>query len=127
MSKLLFDAIRSIAGRPLKQSEVDAVNRALAGDIAETGRRISKRALDFIHSFEGYRATTYPDPGPTGLPVTGGWGTTRDENGQPFKLGRTEPQAYWDALFARDLARFEQGVEMLLGGARRRKHNLTRS
>lgn len=119
MSKLLFDTFRDILERGMTQAEVDRINRALAGDVSQAhkGLRTSQAGIDMIHRFESLRLTTYRDPGPTGLPITGGWGTTRDENGQPFKLGRTEPQAYWDALFARDLAAFEQGVKMLIGDA----------
>lgn len=77
------------------------------------GMSISDRGLKLMHEFEGYSAKTYPDPGPTGLPVTGGWGTTRDENGNPFKLGVTYDKSYWEALFKRDLAKFEQSVREL--------------
>jgi lysozyme len=116
----LFQVIRDIKGSGLTQSEVDAVNRALMADVATaatTGRRTSSKGIDLIHSFESLRLTTYPDPGPTGLPVTGGWGSTRDELNKPFRLGRTEPREYWDRLFVRDLAATEQGVNLLLGNA----------
>lgn len=73
-------------------------------------KHISEAGTHLIHSFEGYRATTYPDPGPTGLPVTGGYGSTLDENGQPFALGVTHDKAYWDKLFARDIGKFERAV-----------------
>lgn len=116
-SKRLFDVIRKIKGISLTQADVDAVNRALMADLAVAKRRTSQKGIDFIHGFESYRATTYPDPGPTGLPVTGGWGTTRDENGKPFKLGVTHPQEYWDLLAERDLSATETGVNMLLGDA----------
>lgn len=76
-------------------------------------RHISERGLAFIAEFESYRATTYPDPGPTGLPVTGGWGTTIDEFGKPFKLGVTHTREYWLKLKARDIARFEAAVSIL--------------
>ena len=117
----LFQAIREIKGGSLTQGEVDKVNRALMSDVAataKTGRRTGKTGLELLHSFEGFRATTYPDPGPNGLPVTGGWGTTRDENGKAFRLGRTESREYWDRLFERDLAAFENGVNLLLGAAK---------
>lgn len=119
-AKKLFDAVRSVKGSPLTQADVGLVNRALFADVASaaTGRRTSQAGIDLIHSFESLRLTTYPDPGPTGKPVTGGWGTTRDENGKPFVLGRTENKAYWDSLFVRDLAATEQGVNLLLGGAK---------
>lgn len=118
MSKRLFDTFRDILGRGLTQGEVDRINRALMGEVevaAKAGFRTSQRGLDLIHEFESLSLSTYPDPGPTGLPITGGWGTTRDENNRPFRLGRTESRAFWDALFARDLAAFEQGVNMLIG------------
>lgn len=73
-------------------------------------KTVSFAGRDLMHQFEGYRATTYPDPGPTGLPVTGGYGTTLDENGQPFQLGKTYDQGYWNKLFARDLLKFERAV-----------------
>lgn len=110
-TKQLFDAIRKVKGSPLTQADVDLVNAALSDEIVVVGgRRCSPKGIELIHSFESYRGTTYKDPGPTGLPITGGWGTTRDENGEPFKLGFTREQAYWDRLFARDLDKFEKGV-----------------
>lgn len=119
-AKRLFDAIRQIKGSNLTQAEVDLVNRALMAEVAAaaaSGRRASKAGTDLIHSFESLKLTTYRDPGPTGLPITGGWGSTRDENNRPFQLGVSKPQVYWDALFARDLSATEQGVAMLIGNA----------
>jgi lysozyme len=119
-AKRLFDAIRAIKGKPLTQAEVNAVNRALAGDAiapAKQGMKLSDKGLKLIEGFESYRATTYPDPGPTGKPVTGGWGTTTDENGKPFKLGVTHSEEYWRALKRRDIARFEAAVNFLIGDA----------
>lgn len=54
-----------------------------------------KCGLDLIKSFESYSSTAYPDPGTGGLPITIGWGSTRDLNGRPFKMGDiiTLPQA----------------------------------
>jgi peptidoglycan hydrolase-like protein with peptidoglycan-binding domain/GH24 family phage-related lysozyme (muramidase) len=43
--------------------------------------------LDLIKTFEGLSLQAYPDPKTGGLPITIGWGSTRDKNGQPFKLG----------------------------------------
>lgn len=118
-AKQLFDAIRNVKGAALTQADVDLINRALMGDVATAhteGMKVSARGISLIHSFESCRLTTYPDPGPTGKPVTGGWGTTRDENGNPFQLGVTHDQAYWDRLFARDLSSVETGVNLLLRG-----------
>ncbi len=118
-AKRLFDAIRKIKGSALVQADVDLINRALMAEAASaaSGRRASKVGIELIHSFESLVLSTYPDPGPTGKPVTGGWGTTRDENNQPFKLGITKTRDYWDALFVRDLAATENGVNLLLGDA----------
>lgn len=38
----------------------------------------------FIQPFEGFSATPYPDPGTGGKPWTIGYGSTRDENGNPI-------------------------------------------
>lgn len=102
----LFQVIREIKGSGLTQAEVDRVNRALMSDVATaatTGRRTSQQGIDLIHSFESLKLSTYKDPGPTGLPITGGWGSTRDELNKPFQLGRTEPREYWDRLFVLSL------------------------
>ena len=40
----------------------------------------------------------YPDPLTGGLPITIGWGSTRDENGKPFKLGTKISQQTADDL-----------------------------
>lgn len=118
-AKRLFDAIRKVKGSALTQADVDLVNRALMEDLAtaDAGRKTGQLGISLIHEFEDLRLTTYPDPGPTGKPVTGGWGSTRDENGQPFRLGFTMPRDYWDMLFIRDLSATEQGVNLLLGDA----------
>jgi lysozyme len=118
-AKRLFDAIRIVKGAGLTQADVDRINRAIANDVAESAgtRRTSDRGIELIHSFEAFRATTYPDPGPTGKPVTGGWGTTRDEQGKALILGVTWPRDRWEALFRRDLAAKEAAVNMLLGDA----------
>lgn len=76
-------------------------------------KTLSFAGRDLIQSFESYEATTYPDPGPTGLPVTGGWGSTLDENGNPFKLNVTHDKAYWEKLFVRDVGKFERAVTQL--------------
>ncbi len=43
--------------------------------------------LDLIKTFEGLSLEAYPDPKTGNLPITIGWGSTRDKNGRPFKLG----------------------------------------
>lgn len=81
--------------------------------------RASQRGIDLIHSFETLKLMPYRDPGSkNGLPITCGWGTTVDENGGPIPLGVPWTREKADRLFARDLAKFEAGVNRLLGGAR---------
>lgn len=119
-AKRLFDAVRDIAGRPLTQVDVDKINRALLGEVvaaAVAGMKASQRGIDLIHSFETLKLTSYKDPGSkNGLPITNGWGTTRDEDGGPIPLGAVWTREKADRLFARDLAAVETGVNMLLRG-----------
>lgn len=120
IARRLFDAIRTVKGKGLSQADVDLINAALVDEIiviARKGMRASEAGKALIHEFEDLRLTTYPDPGPTGLPVTGGWGSTRDENGKPFRLGVKHPKEYWDRLFDRDLAATETAVNFLIGDA----------
>ncbi len=57
--------------------------------------------LDLIKTFEGLSLQAYPDPKTGNLPITIGWGSTRDKNGQPFKLGdRITRQEADDLLLA---------------------------
>ncbi len=42
---------------------------------------------------------SYPDPHTGGLPITIGWGSTRDFDGKPFKLKQKITQDYADRLF----------------------------
>lgn len=110
-TKPLFDAIRTVKGAPLTQADVDLVNRALSGDpIKKTGQR----GIDLIHSFESLKLDAYKDPGSKdGLPITIGWGSTRDANGQPIKLGTRWTKEQADAQFARDLEKAEARVRQL--------------
>jgi len=63
MSKRLFDLIRTIAGRPLTQAEVDAVNAALTPEIAALdGDRFSAVLIETL-SHEGGWADHPKDPG----------------------------------------------------------------
>ena len=117
--KALFDAVRVVKGASLTQADVDLINRALMRDVAgaATGMRASSAGIDLIHEFETIQLTAYPDPGSSnGLPITNGWGSTTDLQGQPIKLGAVWTRDYADAVFARDIAAFETGVNLLLDG-----------
>ena len=59
--------------------------------------------INLIKTFEGCHLNSYPDPLTGGLPITIGWGSTKDFDGTPFKLGRTITQKYADTLLDFDL------------------------
>jgi len=54
--------------------------------------------VELIKEFEGCHLEAYPDPLTGGLPITIGWGSTRDQNGKPFKLGTKISQQTADDL-----------------------------
>ena len=135
--KLIFDVVRRLIAERLnvQPSEVkftmagvklldEAIDEALKTMQAEvpppvaTGRKVSPKGIALIHSFEQCKLSTYPDPGSKdGKPVTGGWGSTLDFNGQPLRLGFTASQQYWDDLFAKQISGYAAKVEALLKGA----------
>ncbi len=59
--------------------------------------------MELIKEFEGCHLHAYPDPLTGGLPITIGWGSTKDFNGQPFKMGRTITQEYANKLLEFDI------------------------
>jgi GH24 family phage-related lysozyme (muramidase) len=86
--------------------------------------RTSAKGLALIKSFESCaraigngRFEAYPDPAPgnNGLPVTIGWGSTRDFQGKPIKLGTVWTQEQCDRKKAEDMAVFEREVRAILG------------
>lgn len=54
--------------------------------------------INLIQEFEGCHLTAYPDPLSGELPLTIGWGSTKDFDGKPFKIGRKITQEYADRL-----------------------------
>ena len=59
--------------------------------------------VELIKEFENCHLKAYPDPKTGREPITIGWGSTRDFDGSPFKLGRTITQKYADTLFDFDI------------------------
>ena len=59
--------------------------------------------INLIKKFEGCHLNAYPDPLSGGLPITIGWGSTKDFDGTPFKMGRVITQKYADTLLEFDL------------------------
>lgn len=69
--------------------------------------KTSQAGIDLIHSFESLRLKAYPDQGSKdGKPWTIGWGST----GMDVGPGTVWTKEQADARFAKDLAKFELGV-----------------
>ena len=64
---------------------------------------IPVKGVELIKEFEGCHLEAYPDPLTGGLPITIGWGSTRDENGKPFQLGTKISQATADNLLIQQI------------------------
>lgn len=125
--KILFDAAKKCGADFNKQGNIEIFNRAIAEASLELqatvpaprpsqglGRRVSSAAVDLMHAFESCRLEAYPDPGSRdGKPWTIGWGST----GAGIVKGLKWTQAQADARFLSDLAKFEDGVTRLIGGA----------
>lgn len=60
---------------------------------------VPKCGLDLIKEFEGCHLSAYYDPLTGGLPITIGWGSTKDLNGKPFKITDKITQAQAEELF----------------------------
>jgi lysozyme len=59
--------------------------------------------IKLIKEFEGLHLKAYPDPLTGGLPITIGWGSTRDFDYTPFKRDRVITQEYADRLLEYDV------------------------
>ena len=97
-----------------------------AAERGGTPKATSKAGLDLIKQFESCarhvgsgKFAAYPDPAPgnNGLPVTIGWGSTRDFEGRAIKLGTVWTQDQCDRKKAEDMAAFEKTVSKAIGGA----------
>jgi len=64
---------------------------------------ISVPGIKLIKEFEGCHLKAYPDPLTGGLPITIGWGSTRDFDYTPFKRDRVITQEYADRLLEHDI------------------------
>lgn len=128
--RAIFDNFRSILGRGLRQSEVDAIDKAIdcaAGDAQACAElrpasrlKPGTQAFELIKRFEGCASLrpdgmieAYPDPGTGGAPWTIGWGATGPDIGP----GTVWTQAQCDARLARDVARHAAEVARALGDA----------
>ena len=62
-----------------------------------------KSGIKLIKEFEGCHLKAYPDPLTGGLPITIGWGSTKDFNNTPFKRDQVITQEYADRLLEHDI------------------------
>jgi lysozyme len=125
--KLIFDAAKQLGAQFRTAADVALLDRAIDEALREAqaavpaprpsqglGRRVTPDLIAFMHEFEDCKLEAYPDPGSRdGHPWTIGWGST----GPDIVPGLKWTQAQCDARYARDLAKFEDGVNRLLGSA----------
>jgi GH24 family phage-related lysozyme (muramidase) len=127
--KVIFDTIRSVLGRGLRQAEVDRIGNALdcaEGDSAACARMAepmlgaSSAGVALIKRFEGCArrrsdglVEAYPDPGTGGDPWTIGWGATGPDIGR----GTLWTQEQCDDRLQADVVRHAEDVIRSLAGA----------
>ena len=123
--KPLFDIVRRLLGRGFRQSEVDAIDRALDcaegdGSACTPTRAIGPAGIALIKEFEGCarirkdgKVEAYPDPASGGDPWTIGWGAT----GPGIARGTVWTREACDARLEADLARYAAEVAEALGDA----------
>jgi len=80
-----------------KKSSAGSAPAAPAASAAPSGD-VPMMGIKLIKEFEGCHLSAYPDPLTGGLPITIGWGSTRDKNGKPFQMGDKITQAEADDL-----------------------------
>ena len=73
--------------------------------------KTSKRGLDLIKEFEGFRGKAYLCP--AGVPTIG-WGTTKGVTKADVQRGRTITRAQAEKLLLADLVAYEDGVDAAL-------------
>ncbi len=122
----VFDTMRRVLGRGLKQSEVNALDASLDGlqskcaESTNTPTIISPAGISLIKQYEGCArlredglVQSYPDPATGAEPWTIGWGATGSDIG---------PMSVWNqhecnARLARDLVSYSREVFQALGDA----------
>lgn len=126
----IFDVVRRLLGRGLRQREVDEIDAAIDAALEADGdpsilRAIGPDGIALIKRFEGCarlrpdgRFAAYPDPGTGGAPWTIGWGAT----GPGIGPGTIWTQAQCDARLEADLVRYAADVTAALAGAPTTQH-----
>ena len=120
--KPLFDIVRSLLGRGLRQSEVDALDKAIdtMTGADRASHEVSPAGVRLIQEFEGCARVrgdgmveAYPDPGSGGDPWTIGWGATGPDIGPGTVWTREE----CDRRLAADIERHARDVVQAIGDA----------
>ena len=127
--KPIFDLVRHLLGRSIRQCEVVALDQAIDRSSEDLSQdcvppvplcRIGEAGIQLIKSFEGCARLrrdgmieAYPDPGTGGAPWTIGWGATGPGIG---------PDTVWtkeecDARLEADLERYAVEVSAAIGDA----------
>lgn len=123
--KFIFDAAKQLGAKFKTQADVQVMKRAIEEAMREAtinipaprpstspGRRMSAAGVARLKRREKLALEAYPDPGSRdGTPWTIGYGHT----GSEVHKGLVWTEAQCDAAFAADLAKFEDGVNLLLG------------
>ncbi|MFN3354041.1 MAG: lysozyme [Brevundimonas sp.] len=120
----LFDAVRPFApARKFSAQHVRLIDQLadLFGIPPEgAGLTVSPAAIKLLHELEGLAKVrsdglieAYPDPGPTGLPWTIGYGST----GPGITKGTVWTREQVEERFEADVAKFAAGVSEALQGA----------
>lgn len=144
LRKPIFDVIRRLLGRGLRQREVDRIDAVLDAALVPTDnsapvpiRTIGSDGVALIKRFEGCarrradgRFEAYPDPASSlsrtgsgsGAPWTIGWGATGSGIGEPIGPGTVWTQAQCDARLEADLAHYASDVADALGDAPTTQH-----
>lgn len=130
--KPIFTAVKALRkGQGFTLAEVKLLDAAIDEAVGQIvtpvsinpGRRVSQRGIDLMHRFEGCELEAYKDPGSKdGLPITIGYGSTSDMDGNPIRLGTTWSQEQANAKFEQDLAKFSAKVDALIGSAPTTQH-----
>ena len=139
--KPVFDIIRRLLGRALRQREVEVIDAALDDALEREdfflqdrvtpgpcptppARRIGGEGIALIKRFEGCARRisgdlfeAYPDPGTGGAPWTIGWGATGPGLNGGVGPGTVWTQAQCDARLEADLTRYAAEVGIALGEA----------
>jgi lysozyme len=69
--------------------------------------KISKKGIDFIKRYEGFKANAYVCP--AGV-ITIGWGSTKNIDGTPIKMGQTLTEEEAEKMLLKDISKFEKIV-----------------